>query len=210
MKCISLSALLIPLTVSVLLSGCVLGERHLTLKIPKGPSASVKGDVAIATVVDSRRFEDKPSDPSTPSVDGKVASKTKSELSQLVGRQRNGYGHAMGGIGLGGGRTMPDVMRELVSEGFSRRGYATKATSQNRVHVDVEKFWAWMTPGMWSLGFEAQIESSLSYKGRNFRVRGAAYNGGQFAKNANWEEAYEMAFEDFLKNLNTELERCAR
>ena len=98
----------------------------------------------------------------------------------------------------------------LVAEGFARRGYVSKASSANRVRVDVEKFWAWMTPGMWSLGFEAQIESALSYRGRSFRVRGAAYNGGPFAKNANWEEAYAMAFEDFLKNLNTELDRSGR
>lgn len=207
MKTATIRTLLSSLLAVTLLSGCVLGERKISLSVPKGARPPVRGDVAIGSVVDARKFEDKPSDPATPSVDGKVASKTPAERARLVGRQRNTYGMAMGGIGLSGARTMPEVMRDLVSEAFARNGYETRPGSRNRVDVRVEKFWAWSTPGMWSIGFEARLEAILSYRGRRLHVHGEAYNGGQMAKNANWEEAYEGAFEAFLKDLSAQLDR---
>lgn len=195
------------LAICLLLSGCVTGRRTISPKVPSATLAATKGSVTLRSVVDERHFENKPSDPSTPSVKGKVEEMTAQEREVMVGRQRNGYGHAIGDIALENGETVLSKTRELVSAGFARRGYATSAnpSAGNYVDVRIDQFWAWFTPGFWSLDFEARIECTISVKGRTFIVKGYGKNGGQMASDTNWEQAYEATFDDFLKNLESQL-----
>ena len=80
-------------------SGCVTGRRSLSLPVSThdAPSAT-RGQVYIATVTDNRHFENKPSDPSIPSIDGDVTKLSAAEKDRMIGRQRNTWGKAMGDI----------------------------------------------------------------------------------------------------------------
>ncbi len=69
-------------------------------------SDSGSGVVYINSIIDPRQFEQKPKDPSTPSVDGDLASMGKEKLSTLIGRQRGGYGAALGQVALPVGGTV--------------------------------------------------------------------------------------------------------
>ena len=204
--------LIIPLALAMLsMSGCVLGHRTVPLAVKNSAATPAKGTVLLRSVSDDRHFENKPDKPSTPSISGDVNAVSKAELEKYIGRQRNGYGHAMGDLVLPGGETVTEKMRELVKEAFARRGYAltTKAGSGNTAEVKIDEFWAWMTPGMWSLGFNARISGKFTVTRAehttSFTVLGEGENGGQMGSTENWQETYESAFDDFLAKLDKEL-----
>ena len=198
---------------STLSSGCVTGRRMITLETPTQATAAPagKGSIAIASVTDQRRFENKPASPSTPSIDGDVGSVARDALKVMIGRQRNGYGGAMGDVALAGDATVESQMRSLIEEGLKRRGYAVGAGSGgDSIDVRIDEFWAWFSPGFATVSFEAQIKSQIALsaggKQHDLIVRGYGLNRGQVASDANWQLAYTRAFEDFLKNLDRELE----
>jgi hypothetical protein len=85
-------------------AGCVTGRRTFELPIAahEVPAAN-KGRVYIGAVTDDRQFENRPSEPSTPSIDGDVTKLSAAQKDQMIGRQRNGFGKAMGDIALAQG-----------------------------------------------------------------------------------------------------------
>jgi hypothetical protein len=203
------------MALACLLSGCVTGTRSMDVGLERGSvaeaPAATKGNVVFGEVTDTRHFENKPGDPSTPSVDGDVNKLSAVERSRYIGRQRNTFGHAMGDIALPGGKTVQTKMVEIMTEGLRQRGYAVVAngTDANKVSVEVQDFWTWMTPGFFALSFEARIgcKVTIEHDGKTsvFQVRGYALNHGQVAKDKNWQEAFEEAFADFLKDFDLQM-----
>jgi hypothetical protein len=200
----------------VLQIGCVTGRRTLDLPVKAAavtPSVT-RGQVYIASVTDDRTFENKPSDPSIPSIAGDVTKMTAAEKDQMIGRQRNTYGHAMGDIGLPAGETVTRKVRLLVEQGLRRGGYqvSTDPGAPNSIAVSINEFWAWGTPGFWTLTFEAKIACTLTVNNGEggthaATVRGYGRNPGQVARDVNWQDAYDLAFEDFMKNLGSEIDK---
>jgi uncharacterized lipoprotein YajG len=203
------------LAASCLLSGCVTGRRSFDVGLEAGSLGAAapanKGALLFGEVTDSRHFENKPGDPSTPSVHGDVNQLSADERSRFIGRQRNGFGHAMGDIVLPDGKTVKTKIVEIMGEGLRQRGYAVVAAGPAlaTVSVDVQDFWTWTTPGFFALSFEARIGCKVTVTGNGrtatFQVRGYALNHGQVAKDKNWQEAYEEAFADFLKDFDLQL-----
>jgi hypothetical protein len=196
---------------AVLQAGCVTGQRSFTLSIPTHDNpASTQGKVYIAAVTDDRVFQNKPSDPSTPSIDGDVDKLSPQQKDRMIGRQRNAFGGAMGDIALSADQSVTNRTRLLVEQGLMRRGYqiSTDANAPISVTVSIIDFWAWTTPGFWALTFEAKISCNLTVKSASglhtATVKGYGLNHGQVAKNVNWQEAYEPAFEDFISNFGTQ------
>lgn len=203
--------ILLALLLALTTSGCVMGRRTISLSVASANSyPAKKGTVHLASVTDARVFQNKPSEPSTPSIDGDVNTLTKEQKASMIGRQRNGYGRAMGDIALAPGQSVPKIVRELVAEGFKRRGYEASNSpgSGNSANVTIDECWAWFSPGMWSIGFDAQVRCTLTLRrdGHSSRivVQGHGYNGGQVASDTNWRQAYERAFEDFLEKFDKE------
>jgi hypothetical protein len=197
-----------------LMSGCVTGRRKFDLDAPVAgnyPTGLSKGSVALVSISDVRHFENKPSDPSTPSIDGDVGLLSAEQRSTFIGRQRGGFGKAFGDITLDGSQTVQGKVTELLREGLKRRGYtlAPGSDAGAGLMVEIEQFWAWMTPGFFALSFEAQISCKVSLvrhgATRVFHVRGYGLNHGQFAKDVNWQQAYDEAYTDFLAKLDEQL-----
>lgn len=189
-------------------TGCVVGRRTLSLPIASHEShAAPQGRVYIAMVTDNRHFENQPSDPSTPSIDGDVSKISAQEKDRMIGRQRNTFGKAMGDIGLAADDSVTKRTRLLVAEGLKRKGYEVTddAAAPTKVGVSVDEFWAWGTPGFWALTFEAKLQCTLSVTtaagSQTAIIKGYGINHGQVAKDANWQQAYDPAFEDFMTNL---------
>jgi hypothetical protein len=196
-------------------SGCVTGRRTIDLLVPPATSLPAsKGTVAISSITDARHFENEPSEPSTPSIDGDVNSLSAEQLSAFIGRQRNGYGHAMGDITLPDGETVQSRVKELITQGFVQRGYTitTDASADNAVDVKIDEFWAWFTPGFAYVSFEARVYCTFTVKHggstQTFTVQGYGSNHGQIASDANWQLAYTRAFEDFLGKFDQELTKA--
>lgn len=204
---------LIPILALVAIqTGCVTGRRTIDLPVAATavtPEAS-RGVVYIASVTDDRKFENKPSDPSVPSIDGDVNKISAAQKDQMIGRQRNTFGHAMGDIGLPANDSVTKKARALVEKGLRSGGYRVTddPKASNSVAVSVDEFWAWTTPGFVSLTFEAKIACQLTVHGADGSthtavVRGYGKNLGQVAKDGNWQDAYTPAFDDFVKNLGS-------
>jgi len=198
-----------------LASGCVTGTRSLGVDVaPAGSYAgnAAKWAIAVGQVSDARHFENKPGSPSTPSIDGDVSQLPAAAKSTFIGRQRNSFGHAMGDIALPGGQTVQGKVADLLREGLKRRGLEVvdAAETGNLATAEIQQFWSWMTPGFFALSFEAQIACKVEVTrgGRRaaFVVRGYGLNHGQFAKDANWREAFDIAFQDFLANFNSQMD----
>ena len=206
------TSLLLLFAIILLLPSCVIGRRTINPVVPSSSHAATKGTVAIASIQDLRVFENRPSNPSTPSVDGDHNAMSATAKNRMIGRQRNAYGAAMGDISLPSDQNIQSKTRDLLVEAFAKRGYEVSSGSSNRGSADVRKFWAWFTPGMWYIQFEAVIECRITVsKGgvaRSFIVKGYGSNPGQVASDANWNLAYERAFADFLIHLDAELQKA--
>lgn len=197
---------------SLLNTGCVVGRRTVALPIPSmGGSVPDKGEVGIASVVDNRHFENKPTSPSTPSIDGDVNTLTPEQKTTFIGRQRNGYGHAMGDIALPANDSITQRARLLFEEGLKRRGYkvAKADGAANAIDISVDEFWAWFSPGFATLTFEAKIRCGVTVKHGDkvtkCVVEGYGKNLGQIASDENWQLAYSRAFAEFMVHLDREL-----
>ncbi len=196
------------------MSSCVTGRRVVPLSVPSAPKAAeTRGSIYIEEVTDARRFENGPSDPSVPSIHGDVSKLTPDARNLMIGRQRNTWGMAMGDIALPEGSSVTGTVSTLLEEAFHRHGYkvARDAKGARAASVRVDEFWAWFTPGMWSVMFEAKIACSITVthpSGKTFTIRGYGENSGQVASNANWQLAYARAFDKFLQNSKVELQNA--
>lgn len=194
---------------ATLQTGCVIGRRALPLSVPALPAAQIaRGEAAVTSVTDRRVFQNKPSDPSTPSVDGDVNTYSADQKAAMIGRQRNGWGHAMGDISLPPGGTVTQTGRQLVEEALKHHGYRITSSSSAgaTASVVINELWAWMSPGAFTLDFQAKVNCTVTLRkgGRStvVVVSGYGLNHGQVAKNENWREAYEIAFRDFLEKFD--------
>ncbi len=197
--------------ICALTAGCATGRRTIDLNVPSSAVAvAEKGKIAITRVTDERHFENKPAQASTPSIDGDVNAASRDTLKTLIGRQRGGFGAALGDVALTPPATVETEAQALVAEGLKRRGYRVGASpGEDSVEVLVKEFWAWFRPGFAEIAFEADIRTVLTFtvagQQRTLEVKGHGREEGQMASNEHWQRAYDLAYEDFLKNLDASL-----
>jgi hypothetical protein len=191
-----------------LLIGCATSRSYMRLDISDA-SATVTRPTGKAVVIDAvqdeRRFEDDPPDPSVPSLKhGDDYKLDAAERKRAIARKRNGWGKAIGDILLEDGQTVETITRDLVAEGFARHGYQVLAPGAPpppdavHVQVDINEFWAWFTPGMWTVDMEGRIHTLIrTGSGVQLDVRAYGKNSGASGKEDNWREAYDRAFKDY-------------
>src|SRR3954468_22087141 len=116
--------LLLALLVSMQ-TGCALGRRTLPLEIPKlDVVPTTRGNISVSPVQDQRRFQNKPSDPSVPSIDGDVNTLTAAQRNGMIARQRGGFGMAAGDVALPASQNVNRVTQNLVEEALKHHGYS--------------------------------------------------------------------------------------
>lgn len=199
------------IVICALTTGCATGRRTIALNVPTSTVAvAEKGRISITKVIDERHFENKPAQASTPSIDGDVNAVSRETLKTMIGRQRGGFGAALGDVALTPPATVETQAQALVTEGLKRRGYAVGTSSSgDSVEVLVKEFWAWFRPGFAEIAFEADIRTVLSFtvagQKRTLEVKGHGREEGQMASDEHWQRAYALAYEDFLKNFDASL-----
>ncbi|WP_018995704.1 YajG family lipoprotein [Hirschia maritima] len=199
---------------ALLLGGCVTGTRNVDLVMDSfSNEKTASGEVYIVDISDNRSFEQKPREPSTPSTKGNLEAMSKDQLSNLIGRQRNGYGKAMGMVALPESGTVQSEMRKLIVEGLESRGYTVSEnpSASIQLKIDISEFWAWYTPGMFAVKFEAKIGSELNFSGsidQSVAISARSMNKAQIASDANWRLAYKRAFGIFLDDLDKKLDEA--
>lgn len=199
--------------VLVLLSGCATSRSYLRLDLPQAQAASADGKAAVIDkVVDQRVFESDPGDPSTPSLKkGSRYALDPEQRKLAIARKRGGFGHALGDVLLENGQTVETIMHDIVADGLRQQGYRVVRSGvapADAVHINVaiRQFWAWFTPGFWAATIEARLDTLVSFDGpsghRQATVRGYGRNAIQVERDANWQVAYQRAFDDYLKQFD--------
>ncbi|MCD6079422.1 MAG: flagellar biosynthetic protein [Ramlibacter sp.] len=159
------------LLASAILGGCATSRSEVRIAPPDAAAAAAVTKpraVVIRSVQDTRQFAEKPADPSVPSLgEGGASQASDSVKARAIARKRNTYGQALGDVLLQEGQTVTGLVRENLSAAFRQAGYrvATDAASAGpnplNVDVSVRKFWAWFTPGFWTITLTANIETEL-------------------------------------------------
>ena len=217
MLTLPLRARLALLPVLLLLGACATNRSTLTLAVPaQGTLVSGHKVAVIDTVTDQRTFEADPDQPSTPSLKkGAKYSLDAEGRSKAIARKRNGYGMAIGDIVLEGDATVQTLTRQLVTQGLQQRGYRVAAPGEAvpadalKLRVNVNEFWAWITPGMWAGTIEARVKTSIEASSdttRSIEVLGYGENIVQTGRDLNWQQAYERAFNDYLVKFKAALD----
>lgn len=205
----------------LLLGACATNRSYIALDVPAGAGANAMDTAKVAVIgeiVDKREFQENPRDPSIPSLKKGEEYKLDAQGKlQAVARKRNGYGKAIGDIQLQPPQNVATITRQLVATGFQQRGFRVlepgEAVPENavRVDVDINKFWAWMNPGFWTLRMDAQLETTLNVTGNKQATLNVAASGNKYAQTGmedNWKQAYERTFQDYLDTLKAELEKA--
>jgi len=208
---------------ATLLGGCasarreqraLAGQRSIALDTPQAaPAAISKGAISITSVTDNRVFQNKPTEPFMPSVNGDVATMTPAQKSSMIGRQRNAYGKAVGDIALANNDTVERQARALVETALKNSGWqiTPAASAPATAAVSINEFWAWFTPGAFTASFEARVTCTITMAKAGsppvaITIQGYGRNQGGTFSDANWKVAYDRAYENFLENARAKLD----
>ena len=196
----------------ILVTGCVTGRRTIDLPVRSlSDSVEEKGQIFIGKIGDRRIFQNDPPAAYIPSIDGDVNTLTPEQKAMMIGRQRGGFGNAMGDVALPADDSVIKRTRRLLEEGFKTRGYTITSDSNaaKSASAKINQFWGWFTPGFAVVSFEARVDCTIMLKksdeSSTIVVQGYGSNKGQIASDANWQLAYDRAFNNFLSNLDSEL-----
>ncbi len=192
----------------MLVTGCATNRGMIDVRVVPTPDPQSSAVVKIVRVTDQRVFELRPTVASTPSLkDGQI--NNKAITSRAIARKRNGFGKALGDILLPEGRSVEDLVKESVQKALRDKGYSV-ATDDSQVdvipvEVDINQFWAWMTPGVWSIGleFEAEVDitSPLMSSSNKETVRGYVKLHSQMATGKAWLNTVNKGLADLITNI---------
>lgn len=203
------SWLVVALTVAsgFMAGGCAVGRSEVKLATPGMEALAASGGrvAVIRSVKDERTFEQAPRDPSTPSLGGEGASGASAETkSRAIARKRSAYGQALGDVLLEPGKTVEGVVRENLAAALRKAGYDVRdqgnaGASPIFIDARIRKFWAWFTPGAFTVTLRANIETELTVSGGNptVNVSASAEQSGMMAGDAAWIEVVDKALQAY-------------
>lgn len=147
------------------LAGCAGSRGVLDVRVTLPENSKAVKAIKIVRVTDDRVFELRPKIASIPSLKGGEIN-NKALTLRAIARKRNMYGMALGDILLPEGRTVEDLVKEALIRAFRESEYRVIDKSDMAysnaipIEVDINQFWSWFTPGMWSvkLEFESRIK----------------------------------------------------
>ena len=209
------SVLLILFVISLLmLNGCATNRGILDVRLTLPENSVSDLNIKIVRVTDQRRFEIAPNKPSIPSLKGGEID-DKSITKRAIARKRNSFGKALGDILLPEGRTVEDLVREAVVLSFRESGYRVineedpMFSSAIPIEVDIDEFWAWLTPGFSAVKLE--FKSALKLKGNvvSFQdgeeVRSYVLLHSQAAGTRAWSNTINKGIENLVQKIKERL-----
>jgi hypothetical protein len=196
--------------------GCASTRDFISLELPEAKlSGAAAGKVAVIRVVqDGRVFEEKPRDPSIPSLKGGLRNNPEELRKRAIARKRDADGKVRGDVLLLEDQTVETVVRDLVGNALAGSGYSVMETSSSPdaiiVDVTINKFWSWVLHGSWAYQFGAEIETTLAIesgsKQYQFKTGADAAKGRyQVVTEAAWKNVYGAAIEKYLENTKAAL-----
>ena len=193
-----------------LLGGCATSRSELSIATPASATAprlaNPNAPTAVVRVVkDARMFEQKPSEPSTPSLGFEGSDKATFEIKQrAVGRKRNSFGMALGDVLLQQGQSVEGLVRDSITEALRESGYNVVAggavtTPSMEISADIKKFWSWVQPGFVAITVKSEIAVDLTVSSKTgvTPVSVSVEDPRQFVTDSAWLEAIQKALAAF-------------
>ncbi len=195
------------------------GRRsEIRLKVPESLTVGKgKGVIVLGKITDNRRFEERPSEASTPSIaEGGVAGTSARQRSFYIARVRDGYGKARNNIFLKPTQTVEEVVRELLSKSLTAQGYqvvsdpAKGGAKGIQMEVEIDQLWGYIEikGGGWGGSMPkmaGRIKTVLKVQGpggkRRYEVSGSALHGFALMTAGHWVQMFEELFLDYQGNL---------
>lgn len=150
-----------------ILAGCAMGRDVVDVKTPQATNPVMGKLVRIEPIVDARKFEVAPSSADIPSLDPDLDASDDTKA-RAIGRKRGGFGKAFGDVVLPEGHTVSGLVEGAVTAAFQESGYKVLKKGDPEydaaapIKTDVTEFWAWFSPGFWSVqtNHKSQLEVS--------------------------------------------------
>lgn len=193
-----------------LLTGCATSRSELKLAAPPTavvPTTAVtKGVFYLRSVTDERIFEEKPSDPSHPSLGfGGAAAATADVKARAIGRKRNTFGQGLGDVLLENGQTVIGVVRDNLTAAFQAAGYRVVTVDPGAdakaltADVHVKTLWAWFQPGFWAIKLNTNVATELSFDGGRppLTIDTHAEDSRRMATDSAWMAIIDKALADY-------------
>jgi hypothetical protein len=190
----------------MLLAGCATSRSELKVTAPVVQPTAMPADgapsVRIRSVVDARIFEEKPADPSTPSLGFGGAEAASADIKdRAIGRKRNTYGQALGDILLEPGQSVASLLEGALTAAFHDAGYrVVDSNGAEGIPVDVRitRFWSWFQPGFWAIQLHSQIATELRFdEAAPILVESGANDSRQMATDKAWLEIIEAGLTNY-------------
>jgi hypothetical protein len=137
------------LATASILAGCAVGRSVVDVNTPQAANPARGKTVRIESVVDTRTFEENPSQADVPSLDPS-ADNNSTTKARAIGRKRGGFGKAFGDVVLPEGKTVSGLVEDAVSTAFQESGYRKGDLGYDTaapVKAQVKEFWSWFAPG---------------------------------------------------------------
>ncbi|MCX5694849.1 MAG: hypothetical protein NT014_07030 [Candidatus Omnitrophica bacterium] len=201
-------------TVIFLLTGCI-SSRGFKIDVPQNSMVKPNGiQVYIRSIQDNREFQVRPRSADIPSFGSKKNIGNPQIQCRTIGRQRNGYGKALGNVFLSEDQKIETVVYEAIKSSLNSLGYEVTDSrayaKENAIILDVaiNKFWSWINMGGgWSMKMDSEVETviTLASTSKKLVITGTGRNHYQVASSANWKKVMELAVKDYISQANDKL-----
>jgi len=170
----------------------------------------------VTRVTDQRTFEAKPSDASIPSLKDAEDIDNTAIKARAIARKRGGYGMALGDIVLPEGQTVEGLVKDALIRSLRESGYRVIDDSDGAfatatpVQADIDQFWAWFSPGAFTVDvrFRSRVRITGDLPGFRDRadpVAGDAMSSIMAATGDTWRKTTNEGIEDLVKNIKLRL-----
>lgn len=196
------------------LSACALNRSVVEIKSPQSTATETKAVAKITDVRDLRPFEVNPVSPSMPSLGDAAEIRDPKLTSRAIGRKRNGYGMALGDVVLPENTNVATLVRNAARRALQDKGYRVVDETSPEFNaalplaIDVEQFWAWVTPGFFegSMDFNARAKLSGPLVDQSpATVFGAYHKGIGAAFESYWIESVQGGVDDLVEKMKVRL-----
>ncbi len=214
---ISLKILVMGTLISVLfLCGCATNRSVVDISLPVlGEISKSNGkEIFINSVIDNRKFEIKPSEPSTPSLDPGEEQGDKIKL-RAIARKRNGFGMGLGDILLSEDKSVDLLINTAIRQALIENGYKVVSNKEqitnNTYIVDakINKLWSWMNPGFFAITLSTEISTEIAVKNNNItNEKVVSVNSSdtfQTGIDSNWVEVMQSALKAYISELKLKI-----
>jgi hypothetical protein len=209
-------SVVLPLLFALSLTGCVRhgAEAPAASPPPASPTGVGAAFAKILAVEDNRKFEERPRDPSAPTLNDTADFGNQDRMARAVGRQRDPDGAAGANIFLPANETVARLVRAATEKALRDKGYTLVGEGSphygaaSSLSVQITQFWIWQTPG--ELAKSAEFRAAVVVTGDallepSTSIESYAAEDSADVDASQWRQIMEAGIGDLGKRLGERL-----